>query len=68
MNVNDAYSMPEKVVKRKTYNNWHSLVVTDPTTTQSVHCLTLRELTGTRTLSVLWSYVLVTMIFTYITY
>ena len=43
--------------KSKTYNNRHSLVVTDPTTTRSVHGLTLRELTGTRIFRVLWSYV-----------
>ena len=39
----------------KTYNSCHSLVVTDPTTTQPVHSLSLGELTGTRVLCVLWS-------------
>ena len=39
----------------KTYNSRHSLVVTDPTTTQPVHSLSLGELTGTRVFCVLWS-------------
>ena len=41
--------------KGKTYNSCHSLVVTDPTTTQPVHSLSLGELTGTRVFCVLWS-------------
>ena len=48
-------SHPDARKKGKTYNSCHSLVVTDPTTTQPVHSLSLGELTGTRVFCVLWS-------------
>ena len=50
----------------KTYNNRHSLVVTDPTTTRSVRSLTRRELTGTRIFCVLWPYIILYALLNYI--
>ena len=41
--------------KSKTIENWRSLVVTDPTTTQSAYCLWTGDRTGTSVFSSLWS-------------
>ena len=43
--------------KTKTYNTPHSLVVTDPTTTGALTCLTRAERTGCRVFKWIWSYV-----------
>ncbi|AEO54716.1 hypothetical protein MYCTH_43545, partial [Thermothelomyces thermophilus ATCC 42464] len=43
---------------KKTYNTRHSLVVTDPTTTRALTCLTKGERTGSRVFTWVWSYVL----------
>ena len=48
--------VPKK--KQKTYNNWDSLVVTHPTTNQSIYGLCMAERTGCPTSRSLWSYVL----------
>ncbi|KAK3305437.1 uncharacterized protein B0T15DRAFT_197086 [Chaetomium strumarium] len=51
----------EKKQRKKTYNTRHSLVVTDPTTTQALGSLTMGERTGSRVLYQVWSYVMVGM-------
>ena len=48
----------QEIVK-KTCNTWHSLVVTDPTTTQALTGLAIGERTGPGVFSWLWSHVLI---------
>jgi hypothetical protein len=47
----------EEEEKSKTYDSWHSLMVTHLTTTQPVRCLNMAERTGSLVFNVLWSYV-----------
>jgi hypothetical protein len=46
----------EEEEKSKTYDSWHSLMVTH-LTTQPVRCLNMAERTGSLVFNVLWSYV-----------
>ncbi|EGO59497.1 hypothetical protein NEUTE1DRAFT_38482 [Neurospora tetrasperma FGSC 2508] len=49
----------QRAGKKKTYNTWDSLVVTDPTTSQAIGSLSMGERTGSRVFYHLWSYVLI---------